>query len=294
MGEAWASYIAVDWGTSNRRAYRMGRQGLEAEFEDELGVLEVPAGGFDAAVQQIRAQLGDLPMLMAGMVGSNRGWREVPYVPCPADAGDLAKAILWAEPGRTGIVPGVAQEGARPDVMRGEEVQALGAVAAGLVPPDCLLGHPGTHAKWIRLEAGRIQGFRTRMTGEIFALLKAHSILAPALVGDVTPGAGFARGVADALAGVDLLAGLFGVRARVALGRPDDEAGTASGLLIGADVRAALDESGGQPIALVGRPELCDLYRAALAIAGRDAVQVDGADAFRAGIGLLVETFACA
>lgn len=292
MGRAWAGYIAVDWGTSNRRAYRMSAGGFEAEFEDGLGVLEVPAGGFDAAVQQIRVELGDLPMLMAGMVGSNRGWREAPYAPCPADADDLANGILWVEPGRTGIVPGVALQGARPDVMRGEEVQALGAVAAGLVPADCLLGHPGTHAKWIGLEAGRIAGFRTRMTGEIFALLKAHSILAQALAAEVTPGDGFARGVADALAGVDLLAGLFGVRARVALGRPDDEAGYASGLLIGADVCAALDEGGGRPIALVGRPELCDLYRAALGQAGREAVQVDGAEALRAGIGLLVERFA--
>lgn len=289
MGEAWASWIAVDWGTSNRRAYRMGARGLEDAFEDELGVLAVPAGGFDAAVQTIRARLGELPMLMAGMVGSNRGWREAPYVPCPADASDLAAGILWAEPGRTGIVPGVALQGARPDVMRGEEVQVLGAVAAGLVPPDCLLCHPGTHAKWILLEAGRIAGFRTRMTGELFALLKAHSILAPALAEEVVPGEGFARGVADALAGVDLLAGLFSVRARVALGQAGDEAGYASGLLIGVDVRAALDEGGGRPIALVGRPELCDLYRAALAQAGREAVQVDGAEAFRAGMQMLVE-----
>ena len=102
-------YIAVDWGTTNRRAYAVDRGGRVTDsFEDDRGLMAVPRGGFDAAAAEIRARLGDRPMLLAGMVGSNRGWREAPYVPCPASAPSaLAAAILWIEPGRTGIVPGV-------------------------------------------------------------------------------------------------------------------------------------------------------------------------------------------
>lgn len=290
MSEGWAHHIAVDWGTSNRRAYAMGPSGMTAMFEDGVGVLEVAPGGFGAEIDAIRARLGDHPMLLAGMIGSNRGWMEAPYVPAPAGFDSLSRAILWAQPARVGIVPGVvdARPG-RPDVMRGEEVQALGAVAAGLVPADCLICHPGTHAKWIRMGAQGIEGFTTRMTGELFALLKDHSILAPALAGAVSPGPGFARGVADALAGVDLLAGLFGIRARTVLGHGNDEAGTASGLLIGSDVKAGLADAAGRPIALVGRPELCHLYRAALLQAGHEAISVDGSEAFLAGIRALVE-----
>jgi 2-dehydro-3-deoxygalactonokinase len=164
-------YIAVDWGTTNRRAYLIDASGrLVDTFADELGLMSVPEGGFDAAGAEIRQRLGERPMLLAGMVGSNRGWREAPYAPAPAGVEDLARAILWIEPGRTGIVPGVSQSGADgADVMRGEEVQVLGAVAAGHVPPDTLICHPGTHAKWIRMESGRITSFRTMMTGELFS-----------------------------------------------------------------------------------------------------------------------------
>ncbi|HET7816687.1 MAG TPA: 2-dehydro-3-deoxygalactonokinase, partial [Sphingomicrobium sp.] len=147
-------FIAADWGTTNRRAYRIGPDGrIGAEFEDDKGILSIPSGGFAAAVAEIRSRLGDWPLLLAGMVGSNRGWVEAPYVPCPAGLEDIAASLAWPEPGRTAIVPGVCfLDGDDADVMRGEEVQLLGALAAGDVPPDALVCHPGTHNKWARLE----------------------------------------------------------------------------------------------------------------------------------------------
>ena len=152
-------FIAVDWGTTNRRAYRVGADGRhDAEFEDERGVLSVEAGGFPAAIAQIRERLGDLPLLLAGMVGSNRGWVEAPYASCPAGFAELAAKVVWAEPGRAAIVPGLALlTDTRADVMRGEEVQLLGAVAAGLIPSDGLACHPGTHNKWVVLADSRVQ-----------------------------------------------------------------------------------------------------------------------------------------
>lgn len=290
----WHSgYIAVDWGTTNRRAWRIEPDGgVDDSFQDECGLKAVPAGGFAAAAAEITARLGDLPMLLAGMVGSNKGWREAPYVPCPAGAAELAAAILWIEPGRIGIVPGVSQAGAAgADVMRGEEVQLLGAVAAGQVPADGLICHPGTHAKWVVMESGRIAAFRTMMTGETFSMLSRHSILGDQLRGDVAPDSGFLEGAQAGLAGADLLSSLFGIRARFLLGESDgDQASFASGLLIGADVRAGLTLGGGAaPVALVGRPDLTALYAAALAEAGRVTTEVDGAAAFLAGIRLLTE-----
>lgn len=286
-------YIAVDWGTTNRRAYLLDDQDLlQDEFADDCGLMAVPAGGFDRAVAEIRERLGDRPMLLAGMVGSNRGWREAPYVPCPADAHDLAQAILWVEPGRTGIVPGVCQRGeAGADVMRGEEVQVLGAVARGLVPADATICHPGTHAKWIKIEKGRIARFQTMMTGEMFSLLTEHSILADQLAGEAQVDDAFHSGVAEALAGGDLLSSLFRVRAGHLLGEGyANGASYASGLLIGCDVRAGLALSADEGvIALVGRLDLCALYAAALARAGRQTTQLDGEDAFLAGIATLTE-----
>ncbi|NUT01765.1 MAG: 2-oxo-3-deoxygalactonate kinase, partial [Sphingomonas sp.] len=121
----WAEgFIAADWGTTNRRAYLIDAHGqCVDEFEDDKGILSVPKGGFDGAVAEIRDRLGDRPLLLAGMVGSNRGWVEAPYAPCPAGLTDLAADLVWVEEGRTAIVPGVSfVDPDEADVMRGEEV----------------------------------------------------------------------------------------------------------------------------------------------------------------------------
>ena len=123
MGERmrWMDgYIAVDWGTTNRRAYLIDSSGKHTdEFEDGKGVLSVAAGGFPEAVEEIRKRLGDKPLLLAGMVGSNRGWKEAPYVPCPASLDELTAKLVWIGK-REAIVPGVSYIGdSRADVMRG-------------------------------------------------------------------------------------------------------------------------------------------------------------------------------
>jgi 2-dehydro-3-deoxygalactonokinase len=279
--------IAVDWGTTNRRAYRIDANGNCAdEFEDGKGVMSVAAGGFPDAVAEIRRRLGDLPLLLAGMVGSNRGWKEAPYVPCPAGIDELVKALVWTGE-REAIVPGVSFIGnGRADVMRGEEVQLLGAVAAGSVDPMGMVCHPGTHNKWVTLRYGNIAEFRTVMTGELFSLLKDHSILSDLLQGQVEAGDAFKEGARYALNDDALSADLFMVRARVLLGQAKKEDATsyASGLLIGSDVRIGLATPTSAQIHVVGRPELTRLYAAAVAEAGRDVVEIDGEKCFLAGI----------
>jgi len=295
MGEGmrWADgYIAVDWGTTNRRAYLIDAQGqCTDEFEDGKGVLSVGKDGFPPAVAEIRQRLGDKPMLLAGMVGSNRGWSEAPYVRCPSGLQEIANGIVWVEKD-AGIVPGVAfVGGGRADVMRGEEVQVLGAVAVGLIPADCTVCHPGTHNKWVNVKGGRIAGFRTVMTGELFNLLKQHSILSDLLSRDATPNAAFDAGVRHGLDQDDLQSELFAIRARVLLGEAEagDAAPYASGLLIGSDVRIGLRDAGDAPMVIMARPELTRLYAAALQQAGREAVELDGERTFLAGIARLAE-----
>ncbi len=229
-------FIAVDWGTTNRRAYRIDGSGkCVDEFEDHKGVLSIPEGGFSAAIGEIRQRLGDLPLLLAGMIGSNRGWKEVPYVPCPAGLDDLVAALVWAGE-REAIVPGVSfLSDGRADVMRGEEVQLLGALAAGSIDPMGLVCHPGTHNKWVVLRHGKIREFRTVMTGELFNLLKEHGILSDFLTGKVEANDAFKNAARHAIDCEELTADLFTVRARILLGqaRKEDAASYTSGLLIG-------------------------------------------------------------
>ncbi len=284
----WADgFIAVDWGSTNRRAYLIDGKGKQIdEFEDGKGALSVAPGGFPAAIAEIRERLGDKPLLLAGMVGSNLGWKPAPYVPCPAGIDDLAGKLVWAGD-REAIVPGVSYIGkGRADVMRGEEVQLLGAVAAGLVDLNGLVCHPGTHNKWTSLHQGKIQSFQTVMTGELFNLLKEHSILADLLKGPVADNPVFRDAARHAIFNELLPAELFSVRASVLLDqmKKEDAASYASGLLIGTDVRIGLEVPTGAQVMVMGRPELTRLYVAALEEAKRETLELDGEQCFLAGI----------
>ncbi|WP_010164914.1 2-dehydro-3-deoxygalactonokinase [Sphingomonas sp. PAMC 26617] len=279
------AFIAIDWGTTNRRAYPIDAAGGVIEtLRDDQGVLSMAQASFAPAVAGLRARFGDVPVICAGMVGSTRGWAEVPYRSCPAGIEDLVDGIFWVEPGRTAIVPGVAIRNARSDVMRGEEVQLLGAVAAGMAPADATLCQPGTHCKWARMEAGRIAGFRTAMTGEMFALLRNQSVLSEFLKGKVIDGAAFRDGLALASEG-HLLSDLFGERAAAVLGLrdPSEIASRVSGLLIGTDVNEqaiAIRE----PVHILADPALGSLYAAAVVQAGGAPILLDSHRAFLAGI----------
>lgn len=277
-------FLAVDWGTTNRRAFLIEDGAVVSTERDSTGILAVPAGGFPAAVAALRARYGPVPAILAGMIGSNRGWVDAGYVGCPAGLDALAAAAVTPAEG-VRVVPGVSRrDGGRADVMRGEEVQLLGAVAAGMAPADALLCQPGTHCKWATMQGGVIADFATAMTGEMFALLKAHALIGTAMTGEVADDAAFVQGVADA-ADDDLLARLFGVRPASLLGLRDDAdaASYVSGLLIGSDCRARL-RGGARDVFLLADPVLGALYARAIAASGGRAVLVDSHAAFVAGI----------
>jgi 2-dehydro-3-deoxygalactonokinase len=283
-----AGLIAVDWGTTNRRVFVLDADGRVIDrIFDGAGVLSILPEEFPAVIAMLRDRCGERPMLLAGMIGSNRGWIEAPYVDCPTTIDRVAARLVSVEGMEIHIVPGVCDRTlGRADVMRGEEVQLLGALADGLIGPDMQTCHPGTHAKWARLEHGAICGFKTVMTGEMFAMLRRHSLLAGPLTGEVVPDAAFEEGVRVALDRRELLADLFSIRARTLLGMLDAEhvSSFGSGLLVGTDVAIGLDFVHGGPIALIGDPALTRLYACALALAGRQSRQIDGEAAFLAGV----------
>ena len=282
-----AALVAIDWGTTNRRVFLLDAGGGVMDRRvDDRGILSVT--DFPGEVAALRHAAGGAPLLLAGMVGSNRGWVEAPYVRVPAGLADLAAACIQPLPGVT-IVPGVVQhDPAHPDVMRGEEVQLLGLATDGRF---C---HPGTHSKWATVAGGRITDFRTVMTGDIMAALMARSILSDLLAMPADDDDAFATGVDTMLAGGDLTAELFGVRARVLLAQLPAASGSSriSGLLIGADVRAGLRAVSLGTVKLVGAPALCRLFAIALQRAGRSCVTIGGEAAFVAGAHALAAAIA--
>ena len=279
------AFIAVDWGTTNRRAYLIVDGGVIRSEQDDRGVTAIAPGGFESEVAAIRQRLGDLPMLLAGMVGSNIGWRVVNYVKTPADLTALAAGVDWIDE-RTAIVPGLScVTENHTDVMRGEEVQMFGAAIADMVPADALLCQPGTHCKWATLRNSEITHFTTAMTGELFALLRLHSLIAPQLAAPVTAGAAFRAGVTEGARG-DLAARLFEIRARAVLGVGDTESASyASGLLIGSDVAVRVKDA--EHVYVLAEPALGLLYQNAIETLGANARIVSSEAAFIAGMARL-------
>ena len=262
--------VAVDWGTSSLRAARIAGDGTVLEQRaSERGILTVPAGGFPGMLHEMCGDwLGDPSTLclVSGMAGSRQGWREAAYVACPCGFGELARGLTWIEPRRIALVPGLSCESRGvPDVLRGEEVQAFGAMDLLQERDGCFV-LPGTHSKWLTLRAGRVESFATFMSGELYALLRQHSILArmmPPADGALDEPA-FLRGVQQAQDSGSLLRSAFSARSLALFERlpPTSLPSYLSGLVIGEELR--LRDAGLTGVVLVGNPALTQRYALAL------------------------------
>ncbi len=235
--------LGIDWGSSNRRAYLIERDGrLLRQHADGQGLLAV-GGQFAASLEQLRAGMGvdpSVPVVMSGMVGSAGGWQEVPYLDIAEPLGHLpARLVAVRGHPHCHIVPGYRSSTPSVDVMRGEETQLLGAVTLGVRDGWVVL--PGTHSKWVLLRDGRIERLSTFMTGELFAMLGNSGTLATIMESGHESPAAFSAGLAEARRGDPLTHSLFGVRARVVTqAMPAADARSfVSGLLIGSEFVAA-------------------------------------------------------
>ncbi|MDO9360444.1 MAG: 2-dehydro-3-deoxygalactonokinase [Polaromonas sp.] len=292
--------LAVDWGTSSLRGALLDSHGKVLEERSlERGILTVPPGDFATVFEASFpdwARAHGTFCLISGMAGSKQGWLEAPYCPCPAGFDDVASQLAWVKAGRIAIVPGLSCEhDGVPDVMRGEEIQVFGALQL-LALKDALLVLPGTHSKWVTAAAGRITGFSTFMTGEFYALLHQHSILARSMpedsgpVGDDVDWTAFDQGVALALRSPSLLQTAFSVRTLSLFSRmtPASLPAYLSGLVIGEEIRTQ-QLAHGTEVVLVGSEVLTQRYERALAQCGAK-VQCVGAEATWRGLWALTQT----
>jgi 2-dehydro-3-deoxygalactonokinase len=284
--------IAIDWGTTNFRGFRIRAGHIIDKVSSGPGISMIPPAGFPAALRTaIGAWLedGERHVLMAGMVGSRQGWVEAPYLPCPADAMDLAMAAIRVpfEGADVRLIPGLtaSDTGGTPEVMRGEEAQLAGILHH--LRPQATVCLPGSHSKWVRIIAGRIDGFATHMTGEAFAAMRHHTILGRLMTEAPHDDHAFRRGVDRSADAGGLLHHLFGVRTLGLFDQlsGDNAASFLSGLLIGHEIRAASPRG---PVHLVGSHSLTSLYAAAIDQTGGDAIILNE-DAAAAGLWRLSE-----
>lgn len=269
-------WIAVDWGTSHMRAWAMTGTTIIDEARSDRGMNVLEPGDFEPALLDcVDPWLGaaPVPVIACGMVGSRQGWVEAPYMRVPAAPvrAGLTRAPVRDKRIAVWVTPGLKQD-EPPDVMRGEEVQIAGFLAHrpdfdGIV---CL---PGTHTKWARVSAGKVIGFRTFMTGEVFALLSERSVLRHTVGQQGWDNAAFLEAIAESLRNPEELgARLFGVRAGALLSGLEADRARArlSGLLIGLELAGTRADWQERHLALVGARELCEIYAEALAAQGAE------------------------
>ncbi|WP_410012944.1 2-dehydro-3-deoxygalactonokinase [Sodalis sp. C49] len=290
------SYIAIDWGSTNLRAWLYLDGELAGSQQSEAGVTRLGSRTAEQVFHEVLApwRQHDVPVVMAGMVGSNAGWVPVPYLPCPTRLGDLAgrlTLVAQAAPRKAWIIPGISIIGdGNCNVMRGEETQLLGAYCS---QPGALYLMPGTHSKWVRVNDGVIDDFRTVMTGELHHLLMKQSLVGVG-VGEQRPNPDiFRQGMEQGFRESHILRCLFETRAAHVLGQLDTSAVSEwlSGLLIGnevAQMQRGWAIGGGETITIIGNPSLAARYRQALQYAGLNDRLLDGDASFQAGIRSIV------
>jgi len=292
-------FIAGDWGTSNLRLYLCeyhtdGSQILDTRFG--AGISQIN-GDFEERFFNLAQDWLDaspsMPVLLSGMVGSTIGWKEAPYLSCPVSQQDIAKGRISfsAREVDFSILAGlrVTNPLGAPDVMRGEELQLLGWMRSqGGANGKQLFALPGTHNKWALSDNGEISNFLTAFTGELFALLRNHSIL-------ITEQSSFSFNESVFMQGVEavknmgeaqLVHALFTTRAKQVLGEIAKEDGLSylSGLIIGADVRGALKLFGDcDSITIIGEATLTQHYQLVLQSYGLNTQSCDPASIAIAG-----------
>ncbi len=282
MSDIKPDWIAVDWGTSNMRAWAMSASGtVLAEARSDKGMGELARDGFEPELLRTVGDWinGKVTVIACGMVGSRQGWVEAPYsaVPCPALPEGFARAPAQHPDLQVYVIPGVKQASPA-DVMRGEETQIAGFLARNK-NWDGVICLPGTHTKWVHVSADEVVSFQTFMTGELFATISEHTVLRHSIATEGWDDDEFAAAVADAMARPERLAArLFSLRAEGLLNDLSGAAARArlSGLLIGAELAAAKPYWLGQQIAVIGAGGLSKLYVDALAAQHAPATQVQG------------------
>jgi 2-dehydro-3-deoxygalactonokinase len=294
------TFVGVNWGSTNFRAYLIGADGSAIdEYSAPSGVVTLDRDGMGATMNALAARWPNSgPVYASGMIGSNVGWKEVPYAEAPAGVADLAAAAVATEIGSVPvhIVPGITCRRSfdgEPDILRGEEIEMMGLAVLGT--SDGWVALPGTHTKWARLERGRVVEFFTSMSGEIFDRLTAKGLLASIVDGEAKDGPVFLKGVAAGRARkLSLGTLLFGARAQVVRGflSKADAASYLRGLLIGseiADAMAVYPTAGDAAVPLIGNRVVCTLYASALNAAGIASEIVDSRTACLRGFKALHE-----
>ena len=270
-------FVAIDWGSSNLRAFHIVDDVLQDTYAEERGVKKIDSPSqyltiIQSILQTFSITDKNTPIILSGMVGSTAGWVNTGYLSCPVKVGDLGKSmeVNMELENPIYLCKGISlcdESKAEYDVMRGEEIQVLGALSQK--PYDVII-LPGTHSKWCHIkysqEHSELTTFSTYMTGELHEVLSTQTLLCSPSCEPIFSKESFLSGVDKSLSSPSIIQALFSARARSVLGYIEEPFASSyiSGLLIGHEVYTELKKLSAQTqCALIASEKLRDLYKLA-------------------------------
>ena len=189
-----ADWVAVDWGTSNLRVWGIGAGG-------EVAVrAHVRSGHEQARARRLRRAFwagllaGDfrasgppIDVLICGMAGARQGWMEAPYLDAPADLDALVDgAVAPAMPDArfSAAHPAGRLPAGSPAPRTSCGARRRSCSASGRFGPastaSCACRAPIRNGC---TAGGAVERFATAMTGELFEVLRTHSVLRHSFAG---------------------------------------------------------------------------------------------------------------
>lgn len=298
--------IFVDWGTTNLRAYLVTEHGqCVDELHERTGVKNLHGQTCQEVLDVItaawRVSHKVRRVLLVGMVGSEIGWTVVPLIEGPCGITQTSEGLVEVDVEGfqlVQIVPGVRTQVRSPatGMMRGEEVQVFGSAVAA-ENKDMLVCLPGSHSKWVLTRGSEIKGISTFMTGELFQVLREHSVLKESLAtGDASINDHhFREGLKAVQSGESILKLMFSVRIEKVCDPVRSNAerlSFLSGVLIGAEVMAglkSLPDPSDRSIVFVGNGVLAKAYETTFQFFDCNVRTVDVREAFLKGCQRVLE-----
>lgn len=200
-------YVAtIDGGTTNTRVCIWRGQCILGEASEAVGVRDAVIDGTKSGlVRAVRQALctaafrAGIPVseisliLVAGMLTSSSGLKEISHAAAPIGLDELANAMVCASIPEVAsqpiwFVPGVknmednevtVENAAMMDMMRGEEAETVGLVSYVNPRGRAIFVLPGSHHKYVLVdERRRIQKCITTLAGETLRALTFDTILA--------------------------------------------------------------------------------------------------------------------
>ncbi|WP_392561985.1 2-dehydro-3-deoxygalactonokinase [Orbus sturtevantii] len=200
--------VTIDSGTTNTRVKLWENNTVIGQASDVVGVRDTAiTGSNDKLSQAVKRGLmtvlaekeircyDNVVIVASGMITSNMGLCEIPHLTAPVSQQQLAAGMvskilpdiinhpIWFIPGVKNAIDDVNLDNCElMDMMRGEEIEAIGVLSLLSLQGPALIILPGSHSKFVKVnDNNEIIACATTLAGEFIDIITQQTLLANSL-----------------------------------------------------------------------------------------------------------------